>query len=143
MIEGLFPNLKSGGYKKTSEKSDRYNCIAWAAGNNRSWWWPDKLDFGYWPDGAPRANTVDACIKAFESIGYVICADGTPEHDFEKVAIYKKSNKLTHAARQLENGKWSSKLGEDIDISHEIDGLDGGYYGDVCVLMKRDEKNSS
>lgn len=51
--------------------------------------------------------------------------------------IYTKDGSPTHAARQLPNGKWSSKLGPDADISHEISALDGPCYGGVEVVMRR------
>ncbi len=43
-----------------------------------------------------------------------------------------------HAARQLKNGTWTSKLGVEDDISHPSpDALAGGSYGDVKLIMKR------
>jgi hypothetical protein len=45
----------------------------------------------------------------------------------------------THAARQLPNGKWTSKLGRWQDIEYELDGLVGKMYGTVTVnqILKR------
>lgn len=43
----------------------------------------------------------------------------------------------THAARQLENGKWTSKLGQLEDIEHELDGLVGDKYGIVVTILRR------
>jgi hypothetical protein len=43
----------------------------------------------------------------------------------------------THAARQLPNGKWTSKLGRWQDIEHELDGLVGEMYGTVKQILKR------
>ncbi|TAF36353.1 MAG: hypothetical protein EAZ69_10585 [Oscillatoriales cyanobacterium] len=43
----------------------------------------------------------------------------------------------THAARQLANGKWTSKLGWLEDIEHELDGLTGDRYGVVGQILKR------
>jgi len=42
-----FPHLKTEQYKVTSLYSDEYNCIAWAANDTESWWWPSED--GYWP----------------------------------------------------------------------------------------------
>ncbi len=44
---------------------------------------------------------------------------------------------LTRAARQLPNGKWTSKLGRWQDIEHELDGLVGEMYGTVKQILKR------
>jgi hypothetical protein len=43
----------------------------------------------------------------------------------------------THAAQQLSNGKWTSKLGRWQDIEHELDGLVGEMYGTVKQILKR------
>lgn len=39
-LEEAFPNLTAGNYRITSEPDRDYNCIAWAAGDNRKCWWP-------------------------------------------------------------------------------------------------------
>jgi hypothetical protein len=57
---------------------------------------------------------------------------------FEKVALFGYSLYYTHAARQLPNGKWTSKLGKAEDIEHDIpDDVAGGVYGGVVQIMKR------
>jgi len=37
-----------------------YNCIAFAAGETHRWWWPMGA---YWPEPAPRDETVDSFIR--------------------------------------------------------------------------------
>jgi hypothetical protein len=57
---------------------------------------------------------------------------------FEKIAIYVLDEKPQHAARQLPNGKWTSKLGQYEDIEHNaLEGLEGSIYGYVACVMKR------
>ena len=70
--EVFFPNLNRGEYRVTSEASTRYNCIAWAAGVNTNWWWPDPDPDGntYWPDLAPSEETLASFRIVFESLGY-------------------------------------------------------------------------
>jgi hypothetical protein len=43
----------------------------------------------------------------------------------------------THAARQLPNGRWSSKLGKLEDIEHALDDICGSAYGSVVPVLKR------
>jgi hypothetical protein len=44
----------------------------------------------------------------------------------------------THAARQLDNGKWTSKLGQLEDIEHEsLEALSGAVYGSVVQVLKK------
>jgi len=124
-IHHSFPNLAAHGYRETSPVSTVYNCIAWAAGVDDDWWWPDPGFVSYWPETAPRAETLDAFQAVFTSLGYEPCSDGKLEPGFEKVAFYARDGKPKHAARQLPDGFWTSKLGPAIDITHTLDGLEG------------------
>jgi hypothetical protein len=141
MIPSLFPRLRSSGYKITSPATIGYNCIAWAADHSESWWWPDLFHQYYWPPGIPRNESIDAFVALFESFGYEVCEKADHEKGFEKVAIYVGSNaKVTHAARQLDSGVWTSKLGSLEDIEHVFDGVSGSRYGSVAVIMRRPKK---
>ncbi len=135
----LFPKLSDSVSAVTSPKTDEYNCIAWAAGITDEWWWPDPLGEEYWPLQAPRTATIEAFIQAYQTIGYVVCADASLEPDKEKIALYADvDGSPTHAARQLPDGQWSSKLGASEDISHaELESLAGDIYGSATQIMAR------
>jgi hypothetical protein len=132
-----FPDLARIGYRVTSPPDPTYNCIGWAAGVADTWWWPDPGGYDYWPPGVPRQETLDAFIRAFETLGYVPCPDGTPEAGWQKVALYALSGIPTHAARQLPGGRWTSKLGPEDDIEHDLDGLVGPLYGVPIQILRR------
>lgn len=132
-----FPALETEGFEETSSASSKYNCIAWAAGDQSEWWWPYEHPNYYWPEGQPREVTLDAFVRAFASLGYEPCDTGKAEPEFEKVAIYALSGKPTHAARQLADGRWTSKLGKEVDICHSVRGLEGPLYGQVAIYLKR------
>ncbi len=135
-LEHRFPKLKSSSYKLTSPKTRSYNCIAWAAGDPSRWWWPALP--AYWPPGVMRECTMAAFIHAYGTLGYTPCDDGGVEIGYEKVAIYVDSNGVpTHAARQLSNGHWTSKLGGLEDIQHELGGIEGTSYGRVGQHLRR------
>lgn len=71
-------------------------------------------------------------------MGYELCGNGTFMPNFEKIAIYVDNNgKPQHAARQLQNGLWTSKIGVDVDIEHELHGLENSRYGNVRSILKR------
>jgi hypothetical protein len=133
----VFPGLAKTGYRKTSEADGTYNCIAWAAGRTDSFWWPHAD--AYWPPGVPLVLTVDAFVQAYEAVGYRTCADSILERGFEKVAIYANAKLVpTHAARQVPNGEWTSKLGLHIDIRHaDPNALIGRDYGAPVRFMRR------
>lgn len=137
-----FPNSKVEQFWLTSPKTSHYNCIAWAYGDSTRWYWPDPKNIYFWPQGIPREITLDAFIKLYQSIGYVTCDSGNFEIGFEKVAIFEDENNVpTHAARQLNNGYWTSKLGGYYDIQHTIYSIQGGSYGMVAVYMKRQRQS--
>lgn len=131
-----FPKLRAEDFRETSPATAEYNCIAWAAGDSDRWWWPGWSY--YWPRNAPRERSVEAFVRVYSLSGYQHCGDGLLENGFEKVAIYAKAGKPTHVARQLMNGEWTSKLGQDVDITHvKLSCLEGGIYGHVQVFLKR------
>jgi len=86
---------------------------------------------------SPRVETLEAFYRAIESIGYCRCPDGQLETGFEKVALYAVAGQSKHAARQLTDGRWTSKLGRYLDIAHTLGGLEGPVYGQVAGYLKR------
>ena len=142
-IEKLFPGLVGKTYHVTSPVSDVYNCIAWAAGVDNRKWWPDSWGIGYWPVAAPREVTIDAFMKAYELLGYRLCINEALEAGIEKIAIFGTRGRdgsaaPTHAARQLDSGEWTSKLGDFEDISHRtVEAVSGPVYGRLICCMAR------
>jgi hypothetical protein len=110
-IFASFPRLDPADFFETSPRTSRYNCIAYAAGDEHRWWWPDPDGIYYWPHGVQRSEHLAAFQRAFETLGYTLASDGSVEPGYEKVAIFALGTKPTHAAKQLPNGRWSSKLG--------------------------------
>ncbi|MCT7972148.1 DUF7689 domain-containing protein [Laspinema olomoucense] len=138
-IEADYPNLLESGYRLTSSDTIDYNCIAWALEDTSKWWWPDEMGQQYWPPPMKREESLEAFIQVFASFGYEVCETASVEVGFQKVALYADSNRTpTHAARQLDSGKWTSKLGSGEDIEHhELDGLVGEKYGQVAAILKK------
>jgi len=144
--EAEIPGLSHGNYRVSSPATGRYNCIAFAADDTMRWWWPDAEGDGYWPIGVAREETIEAFVQAFATLGYAPCADQTHTAGFDKVAIYADGKVPTHAAKQLADGRWISKLGDWEDIEHDtLESLEGRpFYGKVALVMQRqapDKKN--
>jgi hypothetical protein len=137
-METAFPLLAGTLYSEESPSTDIYNCIAFAFGDTHKWWWP-RGGFGiYWPDGFPMSDDVEVLVRVFNTYGFFACPDGTYEQGFEKVVIYSNGGKFKHAARQLESGRWASKLGEEQDIEHELpEHLNSSIYGTATEFLRR------
>lgn len=137
------PFLNEQNCEETSPFKRRYNCIAWAVGDTSRKWWPGIGNQGYWPPGVPREETIAAFMEAFATLGYQLCYDERLEDGVEKLAIYgiveaDGTVTPTHAARQLASGKWTSKLGDFEDISHEtVDDVNGPVYGHMICCVSR------
>jgi len=130
-----FPGI-SGDVQVTSPETPEYNCFAWVVGRTDEWWEPGRT----WPIDTSSDWTLDALSRAFESQGFRVCTDATPEDGFEKIAIYcDQDGEPTHAARLLPNGRWSSKVGSWEDVEHTLQDLAGVHpaYGAVVRHMTR------
>jgi hypothetical protein len=136
-----FPRLKKfpTPFNITSPATWRYNCIAWAVGDGKRKWWPHHL--AYWPEGCPEEVTISAFEVAFSTLGYERCNDGRREKGYEKIVLYATGGESTHAARQLKNGRWTSKLGDNVDIEHKVKDLEGPCYGKVAMYFSRHRQN--
>lgn len=142
-IEARFPGLRTSPYLVTSPATRDYNCVAWAAGDTARWWWPDPdpdNDAALWPPGVPVAETIDAFVAAFATLGYRPCSGEEPEPGFGKLTLFASGGVPTHMARQLPGGRWTSKLGRSEDIEHDLPALSGEVYGTVVLILKRPTK---
>lgn len=137
-IEAVLPGLVGTGYSEESLATDVYNCIAFAFGDTKNWWWP-KIGFGiYWPPGFPLNDSVDTLISIFEVHGYTGCDIADSDPGYERVAIYSLDGRFKHAARQLASGRWASKLGEEQDIEHErAEHAQCRDYGALTHVLRR------
>jgi hypothetical protein len=146
-----FPNLHSGNHRVTrraSRRGRKYNCIAWGGGRTRKMWDPfpqEPEEDYYWPAGVPRDYKLTSLVMAYETEGFVALTDdgkpvdGTLEDGVEKVALYADGDEYMHAACQLANGKWTSKMGSGQRIEHDTPtDLEGPAYGKVAKYMKRE-----
>jgi hypothetical protein len=84
-----------------------------------------------------RAETAEAFLHAFRTLGYEPYATAESEDSWQKVALYALEGTPTHAARQLPGGRWTSKLGPAEDIKHELHALAGPLYGAVVRVLRR------
>jgi hypothetical protein len=106
----------------------------------------------YWPHGVPRDQTLEAFMQAYATLGYKRCGkNGALQKRYEKIAIYVgPDGKPLHAARQLLDGVWTSKLGQYKDVHHTsttalevVPGMPRRPtdYGTVAMYMRRKRRN--
>jgi hypothetical protein len=135
----LFPNLKPDDFTITSPIDYFYNCFAWAGSDNQNKWQPTRTSNFVWFTGS-NSDSLENFIENYGYVGYKEIADSAEyEEGFEKIAIYVDADELpAHAARQTDNGFWTSKLGNLEDIEHKtLECLEGNDYGTVKVILKR------
>ena len=66
------------------------------------------------------------------------------ETEFEKIAVFGKDGRWTHAARLKVDGKWTSKLGKEEDIEHNtLESMEGDLYGFVVEVLRKETKGSA
>jgi hypothetical protein len=121
----------------TSIATGNYNCIAWALEDTTHFYWTGPKEFFYWPEGISREESVESFIQLFLLHGFVVCPNALKEKGFTKIALFTKDGVPTHAARQLSNGLWTSKLGILEDVKHTLSAISGGLYGSVALVFKK------
>ena len=137
----------------TSPKTPYYNSFAWAVNDQERCWFPDGFETEYWPAGVRRENTLSAFIDAYMTELFEVCPIGDPNLEFspngffvEKIAIYTINGSPSHACRQLNTGRWTSKIGVREDVRHEfvehfiveIEGIpDILNLGNRSIIMRR------
>jgi len=136
-LKAIFPRLCSTSFRITSPPDPRYNCIAWAAGDNQRWWEPDRMGLYYWPSSVPREYTLEALRGAFESLGFTTSVTDDFDPSATRVSLFAKGSQPTHASRQLSPSEWTSKIGPNVDISHELHALVGSSYGAPSIMLRR------
>jgi len=131
-----WPNLSSSNHHITSSQNILYNCVAWISDIT-----DENIDFSQDENG-DLVNDLSAApyVSYFEKSGFKKCSNADLETGFEKIALFETPNgNFEHVARQLENGHWTSKLGEYEDIEHyDLQSLENTrYYGHAVIFMQR------
>ncbi|MDE3259213.1 MAG: hypothetical protein OYM47_15385 [Gemmatimonadota bacterium] len=136
MLIEAFPNLSEEGFEFVEQSSERYNCIAYAAGDVTELWWPNP--YCYWPPWATYDNRIVSLKEVFAGLDYEQCDDSKAEIGYEKVALYEIQGRFQHASLQMPNGRWRSKMGPGPVIEHfNPESLSGEVYGNPTIYMRR------
>jgi hypothetical protein len=142
-LQRKWPKLVPGTYTHKSQATARYNCLAFALGDEKHWV-QGGLHGGryWWPENVPKEWSLGSLRQIFINRGYETVSSRDNEAGFEKVAIYVDLNDGSPSHVSISNGTtWMSKLGRFQDIEHiSLDLLEGDgefEYGIVEVIFRR------
>ena len=135
-IEQEFPGLRVTPWRISSPTDPAYNCFAHSFGDNQMRWLPFG-QFEWWPHRVPRSYELASFLALARHQGFEPCDDGDMQPGFTKVAFYGSRDRVRHAARQLPDGRWQSKLGLDHDIEHDLLALVGEEYGSLLAVVRK------
>lgn len=133
-----FPRL-GDNYEVMAPATVTYNCIGWSIGNSRSWVWPRSA-------GQPVTLSDFDALYRYYGFYRIAGLDFTKQPGLEKVVLFalRKEDGATdptHAARQLADGSWSSKLGSLPLIRHiKPEDVGGPTYGEPYAVYVRPVK---
>lgn len=131
-----FPKLAGEEFQIIGPVSDRYNCLAYAAGDTSQPWSDEPED--YWPPQVARNPSITGLENLFRWLGYKKCKGPRLEAAYQKVALYASKGLWTHAALQTPDGRWRSKLGKGVLIEHQSPlSVTGDLYGNVYLYMRK------
>jgi hypothetical protein len=139
MFETLVPNVRLGdNSQETSGQTPLYNCIAHSVQTALVYIWPDADEEYAWPPTLPRNDSVPNFVEFYQQCGFEPCGDPSFEEGYEKIVIFQIGGRVAHAALQLENGHWTSKIGDLIDIEHiDLQVVSGGVNGAPTQAVRR------
>lgn len=133
-----FPGLGRGHFRFTSPIDPSYNCFAFAVHETGRCWDPQPYGNLHWPEGVSEVPTLAAFVAAYATYGFEPTDGPELKAGVEKIAIYVDSDGVvSHVARQLPSGLWTSKLGPKEDIEHELGGLEGDRWGFVAAVLSK------
>ncbi len=136
LTEKSFPNSFKEPFEITSPKTSEYNCLAWALDDNTKWYESD--DDYYWFNGIARNNTLNTIQAIFENLGFQRTDNIEFQLGIERIALFSKDNdECLHLASQIDNDKWTSKLGSSYDVIHSLKSIENGIYGKAVVFLER------
>lgn len=139
-IKMYWPSLNDEDFEFKSHFNPFYNCLAWAINVNTIFVTMNYFQKKHGLDINNLDHSVNGYAKILEEFyNYLSCENGEYEKGFEKILLYGDNNNLwTHAARQIKEEMWVSKLGSCENIEHKnIECLNGNTYGEPKIFMKK------
>lgn len=142
-LQERFPKLNANNHKRVSRATARYNCLAFANGDERKWWEPLNGGRYRWPSNAKRDTLLLTVAGIFKAEGYTETDNRDVESGYAKVALYvdlEDVDSYCHVAFS-DGVVWKSKLGKGQDIEHDsldlLEGQNKDEYGMVATILRK------
>jgi hypothetical protein len=142
-LRSKLPKLLPDNHETKSKATPRYNCVAFANGDERHWWEPGLFGGAYyWPPNIKQSDELESWVEMFTVQGYKPTKNRKVEPGYEKVAIYVDLTDMLPSHVAVSDGRvWKSKLGKGQDIYHSsldvLEGTEKDEYGIVERVLKR------
>ncbi|HLJ34209.1 MAG TPA: hypothetical protein VKU38_11180 [Ktedonobacteraceae bacterium] len=121
-LKSQFPQLDRNNVTviDDSENIKNYNCIAWALGCADRWFAPPVVlsAFKDWFGDRGASARISSANAGIDGWGL-------------------KPDSMEHTSRSWQNDSWTSKLGSDLCITHDRQGLTGGVYGNILTSFQQ------
>ena len=118
---------------KVNSQDDNFNCIGYALSINE---FVSYHISRYWIDSVPRNASIINLVKIFEHFGFERC-NSLVETGYKKIVIYGNHGISKHAAIQLDNIWYESKMGSYEICKHTLEAIEGALYGYPKVWMRK------
>lgn len=131
----LFPLLLNFELIPNSE-SIEYNCISHTLNIDNDICWPYDEN-NYWP--VKRELNKESFDSFYEYHGFekIDFLDFSYDPKYIKVALYCKKGIPTHAAIQINENFWESKVGELGIIKHDLFEIENETYGEATQIYRK------
>jgi hypothetical protein len=144
-----WPNTRYHPLVIKSPKTIKYNCAAFAVGQEDYWFecadeslkqlYLGSCEF-HWPENILQNASLNAYIELYEQHGFEKLSSLNADFvgGVTKIALYGKGDDFMHASKQMPDGRWASKLGPLQDVEHDnLRVLEGPTYGMVKAIMQK------
>lgn len=117
--------------------SPHYNCISHTLNIKNKWSWPKSVDSdNYWPI-SNISETIDAFDEFYEYHGFTKTNMNKIYLGKNKIVLYSIGEIPKHAALQIKDDLYESKMGRGEIIRHDPFDIENSIYGNIVRLYEK------
>jgi hypothetical protein len=114
-VKTLWPNIDLQDVCREAPADPVFNCVAWTIDNTTEWVWGEVDQDA---DGSWELADFEIFFAGYQKSALIYGGN---------------NNAVLHTAKPLPNNCASSKAGEWIQIRHDRNQIEGGYFGDLLA----------